>query len=105
LSTVDAISHLAARVARMRMLLIVTDRQNEMAATGHPFSRLRGEVIARGQWRVSARRPFAHREIISTGASLAFTRMEEARVPTNSRGAHHCTCRVLAQSSIQHVPY
>jgi hypothetical protein len=48
-STVDLIAHLAARLPRMRVMLIVAYRGNAMAATQHPFNRLRGELIARGQ--------------------------------------------------------
>ena len=49
ISTVDLIAHLATRVARMRVMLVLAYRSNEMAALCHPFNRLRGELIARGQ--------------------------------------------------------
>jgi DNA-binding winged helix-turn-helix (wHTH) protein/tetratricopeptide (TPR) repeat protein len=48
-STVDIIAHLAARLVRMQVMLIVAYRANEMAATNHPFNRLRGELLGRGQ--------------------------------------------------------
>jgi DNA-binding winged helix-turn-helix (wHTH) protein/predicted ATPase len=47
-STVDLIVHLAGRVRRMRVMLIVAYRANEMAARNHPFGMLRGELVARG---------------------------------------------------------
>ena len=47
LSTIDVLAHLASRVARMRVLLVVTYRQHEMLQTQHPFARLRGDLIAR----------------------------------------------------------
>ncbi len=47
LSTIDVLAHLASRVGRMRVLLVVTYRPHEMLQTHHPFSRLRGELIAR----------------------------------------------------------
>jgi DNA-binding winged helix-turn-helix (wHTH) protein/tetratricopeptide (TPR) repeat protein len=47
-STVDLIAHLAPRVRRMRVMLVVAYRANEMAAKNHPFSQLRGELVARG---------------------------------------------------------
>jgi DNA-binding winged helix-turn-helix (wHTH) protein len=46
-STIDVLAHLAPRLVRMRVLLVVTYRQHEMLQTHHPFSRLRGELIAR----------------------------------------------------------
>ena len=49
ISTVDLIAHLAGRLARMRVLVIVAYRANEMVATNHPFGRLRGELLGRGQ--------------------------------------------------------
>jgi DNA-binding winged helix-turn-helix (wHTH) protein/tetratricopeptide (TPR) repeat protein len=48
-STVDLIAHLAARLTRMRVMLIIAYRANEMMATNHPFSRLRGDLVGRGQ--------------------------------------------------------
>jgi len=50
-ATVDVLSHLAPRVPRMRVLIVVTYRQHELALTHHPFARLRGELIARGHLR------------------------------------------------------
>jgi DNA-binding winged helix-turn-helix (wHTH) protein/tetratricopeptide (TPR) repeat protein len=47
LATVDVLSHLAPRLRRMRALVIVTYRLHELALTGHPFGRLRSELIAR----------------------------------------------------------
>jgi DNA-binding winged helix-turn-helix (wHTH) protein len=47
-STTDVLAHLAPRIARMRLLLLVTYRQREMLLMQHPFTRLRGELIARG---------------------------------------------------------
>lgn len=48
-ATVDALSHLASRLPRMRVLIVVTYRQHELAQLQHPFGRLRRELIARGQ--------------------------------------------------------
>lgn len=50
-ATVDVLSHLASRVPRLRVLLVVTYRLHELALTQHPFARLRGELIARGHLR------------------------------------------------------
>jgi DNA-binding winged helix-turn-helix (wHTH) protein/tetratricopeptide (TPR) repeat protein len=47
-STVDLLAHLAARLPRMRLLVLVTYRQRDMLVSGHPFARLRGELMARG---------------------------------------------------------
>ena len=47
-ASVDVLSHLASRVPRMRVLVVVTYRLHELALTRHPFARLRGELIARG---------------------------------------------------------
>ena len=49
LSTVDVLVHLAARLSRLRMLTIVTYRQNELALRDHPFVPVRADLIARGQ--------------------------------------------------------
>jgi len=49
ISTVDLIAHLAPRLARMQVMLVVAYRANEMAATNHPFSRLRGELVGSGR--------------------------------------------------------
>jgi len=46
-STIDVLAHLAPRLDRMRVLVVVTYRQHEMLQTQHPFARLRGELIAR----------------------------------------------------------
>jgi DNA-binding winged helix-turn-helix (wHTH) protein/tetratricopeptide (TPR) repeat protein len=48
-STVDLVAHLATRLGRMRVMLITAYRSNEIAAANHPFNRLRGELIGRGQ--------------------------------------------------------
>jgi len=48
-ATVDALSHLASRLPRMRVLMVVTYRQHELTQSRHPFGRLRGELIAHGQ--------------------------------------------------------
>ncbi len=48
-ATVDALAHLAPRLARMRVLLVITYRQNELALAGHPLVALRGEMVARGE--------------------------------------------------------
>jgi DNA-binding winged helix-turn-helix (wHTH) protein/tetratricopeptide (TPR) repeat protein len=47
LSTIDVLAHLAPRLDRMRVLVVVTYRQHEMLQTQHPFARQRGELIAR----------------------------------------------------------
>lgn len=47
-ATVDALSHLAPRVQRMRVLMVLTYRQHELTQSRHPFGQLRGELIARG---------------------------------------------------------
>jgi len=47
LSTIDVLAHLAPRLGRIRVLVVVTYRQHEMLQTNHPFARLRGELIAR----------------------------------------------------------
>lgn len=49
LSTIDVLAHLASRLGRMRLLLVVTYRHHELLQTKHPFARLRGELIARRQ--------------------------------------------------------
>jgi DNA-binding winged helix-turn-helix (wHTH) protein/tetratricopeptide (TPR) repeat protein len=49
LSTIDVLAHLAPRLGRMRLLLVVTYRQHELLQTKHPFARLRGDLIARRQ--------------------------------------------------------
>ncbi len=50
-ATVDVLSHLAPRLARMRTLVVVTYRLHELALTRHPFAHLRSELIARGHLR------------------------------------------------------
>jgi DNA-binding winged helix-turn-helix (wHTH) protein/tetratricopeptide (TPR) repeat protein len=47
LSTIDVLAHLASRLSRMRLLLVVAYRQHALLQTRHPFARLRGELIAR----------------------------------------------------------
>ena len=49
LSTVDVLVHLAARLSRLHLLVIVTYRHHELALRDHPFVRVRSELIARGQ--------------------------------------------------------
>ena len=49
LSTVDVLVHLAARLSRLHLLLIVTYRHHELALRDHPFVRVRAELISRGQ--------------------------------------------------------
>jgi DNA-binding winged helix-turn-helix (wHTH) protein len=49
LSTVDVLVHLAARLSRLRLLIIITYRHHELALRDHPFVRVRAELIARGQ--------------------------------------------------------
>jgi DNA-binding winged helix-turn-helix (wHTH) protein len=48
-STIDVFAHLAPRLACIRLLVVVTYRQREMLLAEHPFARLRGELMARGQ--------------------------------------------------------
>ncbi len=49
LSTVDVLVHLAARLSRLRLLIIITYRHHELALRDHPFMRARAELMARGQ--------------------------------------------------------
>jgi DNA-binding winged helix-turn-helix (wHTH) protein len=49
LSTVDVLVHLAARLSRLRILIIVTYRLNELALRDHPFMQARADLISRGQ--------------------------------------------------------
>jgi predicted ATPase len=53
-ATIDVLSHLAPRLPRLHVLVVVTYRQHELALTAHPFARLRGELIARGHLREMA---------------------------------------------------
>jgi DNA-binding winged helix-turn-helix (wHTH) protein len=46
-ATIDLLAHLAPRLARTRLLVLITYRQREMLVLQHPFARLRGELIAR----------------------------------------------------------
>jgi len=46
-ATIDLLTHLAPRLARIRLLLLITYRQRELLVLQHPFARLRGELIAR----------------------------------------------------------
>ncbi len=48
-STVDVLVHLAARLSRLRLLVIIMYRHHELRLRDHPFMRVRGELIARGQ--------------------------------------------------------
>ena len=47
LATIDLLAHLAPRLARIRLLVLITYRRREMLVFQHPFARLRGELIAR----------------------------------------------------------
>jgi DNA-binding winged helix-turn-helix (wHTH) protein len=47
-STIDVLAHLAPRLARTRVLVVVTYRLRDMLVARHYFSRLRGELIAAG---------------------------------------------------------
>ena len=47
-STIDVLGHLAPRLSQVRLLVVVTYRQRELLVTHHPFTQLRGELIARG---------------------------------------------------------
>lgn len=77
LSTVDVIAHLAGRVSRMRVLLVVTYRPSEVMATDHSFGRLRGELIARGHL---AELPVALLTIPDVRAYL-LTRLGDREIP------------------------
>ena len=72
LSTVDVLAHLAARMARLRLLIVVTYRHHELALRDHPFMQVRAELVARGQlveMRVSLLTPDEVREyVLSTSA-------------------------------------
>ena len=48
-ATIDVLAHLASRLNRINLLVVVTYRQREMLIAQHPFARLRGELIARNQ--------------------------------------------------------
>jgi DNA-binding winged helix-turn-helix (wHTH) protein len=48
-STVDVLAHLAARLDRMRLLIVITYREHELALRDHPFINVRAELVARGQ--------------------------------------------------------
>jgi DNA-binding winged helix-turn-helix (wHTH) protein len=48
-STIDVLTHLAARMSRLRLLVIITYRHHELALREHPFMRVRAELLARGQ--------------------------------------------------------
>jgi DNA-binding winged helix-turn-helix (wHTH) protein len=48
-STIDVLAHLAPRLTGIPLLLIVSYRQRDLLVARHPFARLRGELIARGQ--------------------------------------------------------
>lgn len=45
-ATIDLLAHLAPRLARIPLLMLITYRQREMLVLQHPFARLRGELIA-----------------------------------------------------------
>ncbi|HET9469345.1 MAG TPA: AAA family ATPase [Vicinamibacterales bacterium] len=63
LSTVDVLVHLAARLSRLRMLTIVTYRQNELALRDHPFVPVRADLIARGQLEELAVSPLRREDV------------------------------------------
>ena len=48
-ATIDVLLHLAPRLARLRVLVIVTYRTREMLVSKHPFARVRGNLLARGE--------------------------------------------------------
>ena len=48
-STIDVLTHLAARMSRLRLLIVITYRHHELALRDHPFMRVRAELLARGQ--------------------------------------------------------
>jgi DNA-binding winged helix-turn-helix (wHTH) protein len=48
-ATTDVLAHLAPRLGWMRVLMVVTYRQNELAFADTPLVRLRGELLARGE--------------------------------------------------------
>ena len=48
-STIDVLTHLAARMSRLRLLIVITYRHHELALRDHPFMRVRAELVARGQ--------------------------------------------------------
>lgn len=48
-STIDVLTHLAARMSRLRLLIIITYRHHELALRDHPFMRVRAELLGRGQ--------------------------------------------------------
>lgn len=63
ISTVDVLVHLAARLPRLHLLLIVTYRHHELALRDHPFIRVRAELIARGQLEEMAVSPLTPEEV------------------------------------------
>ena len=48
-SSVDVLVHLATRLSRLRLLIVITYRHYELALRDHPFMRVREDLIARGQ--------------------------------------------------------
>ena len=88
-ATIDLLAHLAPRLARIRLLVLITYRQREMLVMQHPFARLRGELIARthlDELHVSLLGPGAVREYLQAAldtpsvppelAALVFKRTE-----------------------------
>ena len=70
IATVDVLVHLAARLSRLHLLLIVTYRHHELALRDHPFVRVRADLIARGQLEevaVSLLTPTEVREYVTVG--------------------------------------
>lgn len=48
-STIDALTHLAPRLLRSKVLIVLTYRQREMLLAKHPFVSCRATLIARGE--------------------------------------------------------
>ncbi|HUP41179.1 MAG TPA: AAA family ATPase [Vicinamibacterales bacterium] len=48
-STIDVLTHVAARMSRLRLLVIITYRHHELAFRDHAFMPVRAELLARGQ--------------------------------------------------------
>jgi DNA-binding winged helix-turn-helix (wHTH) protein len=48
-STVDVLVHLASRIARQRVLIVLTYRRHELAQASHPFVHARAAMLSRGE--------------------------------------------------------
>jgi len=73
-ATIDLLAHLAPRLSRVRLLVLLTYRQRELLVMQHPFARLRGELIARGhldELHVSLLGPDAVREYLQATLDYA----------------------------------